>query len=586
MNFLKTMLASMLGTFIVILVMSFIGFIIAFGIIVTATADQQAKISPSSVLYLDFAQPIPERTPKSPFIPIPTGLGKSAGLNDLLKNIAKAKDDPNIRGIYLNCENIMAGISTTDEIRGALIAFKESGKFVISYGNYYTQPAYYLATAADRVFLNPEGGMLFKGLHAQLLFLKGTLEKLDVQVQVIRHGKFKSAAEPFFLDRMSPENRRQITEVITSVWDRMLSGISVSRGIESAELNRIADGLLIQTAQDALHYKLVDKLLYKDELLADIRNRLDLDSLHKIPFVSLDQYMNVPSGIPASTSGRIAVIYASGDVVDGEGSEESIGGDKISRVIRKVREDKKVKAVVFRINSGGGSALASEVIWREIALTAKEKPVVSSFGDVAASGGYYIACASTKIVANPTTITGSIGVWAAIPNLKGLMNNKLGITFDNAKTHANADFISLVEPLSSYQTEILQKDVDHIYDVFANHVSEGRKMSLETVDNLGQGRIWSGTEALRLGLVDTLGGFDAAVKLAARLAKLTEYRLSALPAQKDPLQQLLEELSGESSPEVFLKQTLREDYTYYQVLKTIREMKGIQARMPFTLQIQ
>ena len=586
MNFLKTMLASMLGTFIVILVMSFIGFIIAFGIIVTATADQQAKISPSSVLYLDFAQPIPERTPKSPFIPIPTGLGKSAGLNDLLKNIAKAKDDPNIRGIYLNCENIMAGISTTDEIRGALIAFKESGKFVISYGNYYTQPAYYLATAADQVFLNPEGGMLFKGLHAQLLFLKGTLEKLDVQVQVIRHGKFKSAAEPFFLDRMSPENRRQITEVITSVWDRMLSGISVSRGIESAELNRIADGLLIQTAQDALHYKLVDKLLYKDELLADLRNRLDLDSLHKIPFVSLDQYMNVPSGIPASTSGRIAVIYASGDVVDGEGSEESIGGDKISRVIRKVREDKKVKAVVFRINSGGGSALASEVIWREIALTAKEKPVVSSFGDVAASGGYYIACASTKIVANPTTITGSIGVWAAIPNLKGLMNNKLGITFDNAKTHANADFISLVEPLSSYQTEILQKDVDHIYDVFANHVSEGRKMSLETVDNLGQGRIWSGTEALRLGLVDTLGGFDAAVKLAARLAKLTEYRLSALPAQKDPLQQLLEELSGESSPEVFLKQTLREDYTYYQVLKTIREMKGIQARMPFTLQIQ
>lgn len=586
MNFLKTMLASMLGTFIVILVMSFIGFIIAFGIIVTATADQQAKISPSSVLYLDFAQPIPERTPKSPFIPIPTGLGKSAGLNDLLKNIAKAKDDPNIRGIYLNCENIMAGISTTDEIRGALIAFKESGKFVISYGNYYTQPAYYLATAADQVFLNPEGGMLFKGLHAQLLFLKGTLEKLDVQVQVIRHGKFKSAAEPFFLDRMSPENRRQITEVITSVWDRMLSGISVSRGIESAELNRIADGLLIQTAQDALHYKLVDKLLYKDELLADLRNRLDLDSLHKIPFVSLDQYMNVPSGIPASTSGRIAVIYASGDVVDGEGSEESIGGDKISRVIRKVREDKKVKAVVFRINSGGGSALASEVIWREIALTAKEKPVVSSFGDVAASGGYYIACASTKIVANPTTITGSIGVWAAIPNLKGLMNNKLGITFDNAKTHANADFISLVEPLSSYQTEILQKDVDHIYDVFANHVSEGRKMSLETVDNLGQGRIWSGTEALRLGLVDTLGGFNAAVKLAARLAKLTEYRLSALPAQKDPLQQLLEELSGESSPEVFLKQTLREDYTYYQVLKTIREMKGIQARMPFTLQIQ
>ncbi|MFH1160895.1 MAG: signal peptide peptidase SppA [bacterium] len=585
MSFLKTMLASMLGTFITIVVLSFISFAVVVGIIVAVTADEEVTISPKTVLYLDFAQPITERTPKSPFIPVPTGMGKSVGLDDILKNISKAKEDENISGIYLNTENLMAGISKTTEIRDALNGFKESGKFVIAYGNYYTQSSYYLATAADQVYLNPEGSMLFKGLNAQLMFLKGTLEKLDVDVQIIRHGKFKSAAEPLFLDKMSPENRQQITELITSVWDKVLTDISDSRNIGSAELNRMADSLLIQTADDALDYKLVDKLLYKDELLAALKSRLELDSSKKVSFVSLDQYMNVTVKKRSTSVNKIAVIYATGDVVDGEGTEETIGGDRISRTIRKVREDKKVKAVVFRINSGGGSALASEVIWREIALTAKEKPVVASFGDVAASGGYYIACASTKIMADPTTITGSIGVWAAIPNLKGLMNNKLGITFDNAKTNTNADFISVMQPLTPYQMAVLQKDVDHIYEVFSSHVSEGRKLSMEKVDSLGQGRIWSGNDALKLGLVDTLGGLDAAIGLAAKLANLTDYRLSALPVLKDPIDQLIEELTGKSTPDVYLKNALGADYEYYLYLKQLREMKGVQARLPYRVSI-
>jgi len=585
MSFFKTMLATMLGTFITIVIVSILSFTVIIGIIVAATADEVVTISPKTVLYFDFAQPIGERTPKSPFIPVPAGMGKSVGLDDILKNISKAKEDENINGIYLNAENLMTGISTVTEIREAINEFKKSGKFVIAYGNYYSQAAYYLATAADEICLNPEGGLLFKGINAELMFLKGTLDKLNVDVQIIRHGKFKSASEPLFLDKMSQENRRQITELIQSVWNKIIHDVSGSRNSSTDELNQIADSLLIQTANDALHHKLVDKLLYKDELLASLKSRLELDSAKKISFVSLDQYRNVKAKKSSTSTNKIAVIYATGDVVDGEGTEDNIGSERISRTIRKAREDKKVKAVVFRINSGGGSALASEVIWREIALTVKDKPVVASFGNVAASGGYYIACASTKIVSDPTTITGSIGVWAAIPNLKGLMNNKLGITFDNAKTNTNAGFISVTEPLTPYQIAVLQKDVDHIYDVFMSHVSEGRNLPKEKVDSIGQGRIWSGADALKLGLVDTLGGLDAAIGIAAKLANLTDYRLTSLPVLKDPLDKLLEELTGKSAPEVYLKEALGDDYIYFETLRKVRELKGIQARLPFIVNL-
>ena len=585
MNFLKTMLASMLGTFITIVVLCFIGIAIIIGVVLVATADEEITISEKSVLYLDFNKPIADRAPKIPFYFNPISSGNVLGLDEILKNIAKAKEDDHISGIYLNTENIPTGIAALEEIREALVDFKSSGKFLVSYGNYYTQAAYYLASAAGHLYLNPEGGMLFKGLNAELMFLKGTLQKLDVEVQIIRHGKFKAATEPLFLDKMSPENREQITGLITGMWDQVISNISEARGIEPSELNRIADDLLVQTASDALHYQLIDTLLYKDELFARLRKMLEIDSAARIAFVSFDSYMKVADKNRSTAKEKIAVVFASGDVVDGEGTEESIGGERISRAIRKAREDKRVKAIVLRVNSGGGSALASEVIWREIDLASREKPVVASFGDVAASGGYYIACASSKIMAEPTTITGSIGVWAAIPNLKGLMNNKLGITFDNATTNTNADFIPIMKPMTPYQQAVLQKDVDHIYNVFSEHVAAGRHMTIEKVDSIGQGRIWSGTEALKLGLVDTLGGLDAAIKLAASMANLTDYRIASLPVLKDPIELLIEQLTGKSTPDVYLKQALGEDYKYFQYLRQLREMKGVQARMPFEIRV-
>ena len=585
MNFLKTMLASMLGSFITIVFLTFIGFAIILGVIIAATADEEVTISANSVLYIDFDKPIVERAPKMPFYLNPMSSGNVLGLDEILKSIAKAKVDKNISGIYLNTENITTGTGTLEEIRDALIDFKNSGKFLVAYGNYYSQAAYYLATAADQIYLNPEGGMLFKGLNAQLMFLKGTLEKLDVEVQVIRHGKFKAATEHLFLDKMSAENREQITAMISDLWSQVISNISEARKIEPSELNRLADKLLIQTAADAIHYGLIDTVLYKDEMFAKLRKMLVIDSATKIASVTLDSYMKVPEKNRSTAKEKIAVVYAYGDVVDGEGNEDNIGGERISRAVRKAREDKNVKAIVLRVNSGGGSALASEVIWREIELASKEKPVVASFGDVAASGGYYIACAACKIMAEPTTITGSIGVWGAIPNLQGLMNNKLGVTFDNAMTNKNADFIPLMKPLSSYQTAVIQKDVDHIYDLFAGRVARGRHMTVKKVDSIGQGRIWSGTEALKLGLVDTLGGLDAAIRLAASMADLADYRITNLPTLKDPLEQIIEQLTGKSTPDVYMKQALGADYHYFDYLRKLREMKGVQARMEFDLKV-
>lgn len=585
MNFFKTMLASMLGTFITVVILFFLGFAIIVGIVITATADEEVVIAGNTVLCLNFDKPIAERAPAMPFNFSPMGAGNAVGLDDILKSIAKAKDDTKIKGIYLNTENVPAGMGTLQEIRNALLDFKQSGKFLLSYGNYYSQGAYYLASAADQVCLNPEGGMLFKGLNAELMFLKGTLDKLDVEVQVIRHGKFKAATEPLFLEKMSAENREQITAMITGLWDQVITAISQSRNIEPAELNRLADELLVQTAADAMTYGLVDTLLYKDDLLGRLRGLLSLDSTAKIQTVGLDSYIKV-AGPPKSTAKeKIAVVFAFGDVVDGEGTEENIGGERISRAVRKAREDKNVKAIVLRVNSGGGSALASEVIWREIELASREKPVVASFGDVAASGGYYIACAASKIICDPTTITGSIGVWGAIPNLQGLMNNKLGITFDNAMTNKNADFIPVMKPLTPYQRAVIQKDVDHIYELFAGRVATGRHMTYQQVDSIGQGRIWSGTEALKLGLVDTLGGLDAAISMAASMANLTDYRLTALPVQKDPFEKILQQITGQSTPDVYMKQALGEDFRYFDYLRKIREMRGVQARMPFEMTV-
>jgi protease IV len=576
-QFFKFMFASMLGTFLLFVLVTLVSFGIIAAIIATASSDETV-ISKNTLLHVKLNKEIADRGTKMKFVMGYAGPEKTTGLNDILENLKKAKEDDNIAGIYLDLSDIPAGISTIDEIRDGLTDFKTSGKFIWAYSEGYTQKSYYLATAADKIYLNPQGMIDFKGLASEMVFLNGMLEKLDIKMQIIRHGKFKAATEPLFLDRMSPENRKQITELIGDIWDKMLTGISESRKISKEELNLLADSLKIQTAEDALKYKFVDQLVYKDELLSMLKKQMTLDAKKKIQLVTMDNYTSVADSRKVSTSSdNIAVIYASGSIAGGEGDDQSIGSERISKAIRKAREDEKVKAIVFRINSGGGSALASDVIWREVDLARKVKPVVASFGDVAASGGYYIACAATKIIADPSSITGSIGVFGVIPNMEGLFNKKLGITFDWAMTNKNGDFIPVMKPLSPYQTLLIQRDVDHIYDVFTSKVAEGRNLKKSQIDSIGQGRVWSGSDAKTIGLIDEFGGLTKAIELAAGLAKIKHYRLISLPEQKEWFEELIDQITG-NDPSAKLKEALGPDYRFYQYYKELREMKGVQAR--------
>ncbi len=583
-QFFKIMFASMLGTFLLFVLVTLISIGILAAIVATASSDDTV-ISKNTVLRMTLSKAIVDRGSKSKIVMGYAGPDNNTGLNDLLDNLKKAKKDDNVAGIYMDLSDIPAGIATVDEIRDALIEFKTSGKFIWAYSEAYSQKSYYLATAADKIFLNPQGVLDFKGLASEMTFLKGMLEKLDIKMQIIRHGKFKAATEPLFLDKMSPENRKQITKLIGDIWDKMLTGITETRKISKSDLNRIADSLKIQSPQDALKYKFVDQLIYKDELISEMKKKLKVDEKKSVQYVNMDSYTSVADKkSKTAATDKIAVIYASGSIGGGEGDDQSIGSERISKAIRKAREDDKVKAIVFRINSGGGSALSSDVIWREIELAHRVKPVVASFGDVAASGGYYIACAATKIVADPATITGSIGVFGLIPNFEGLFTKKLGITFDWAMTNKNGDYIPVMKPLSPYQAMLIQRDVDHIYDVFTGKVAEGRKLAKAQVDSIGQGRVWSGTDAKAIGLIDEFGGLTKAVALAAELAKTKNYRTISLPEQKEWYEKLIEQISG-GDPSAKLKAALGTDYQYYLYLKEIREMKGVQARMMMEINI-
>jgi len=576
-QFFKFVFASMLGTFLVLLLLSLISLGIVAGIVAAASSDE-VVIDKNTVLVIKMDKAIADRSPSMPVFSF-AGTEKFTGLNDILGNLKKAANDKNIAGIYMDLSMVMANMATVEEIRNGLIEFKKSGKFIWVYSEGMDQKAYYLASVADKIFLTPQGMVFFKGLSASPMFIKGTLEKLDIKVQVIRHGKFKAATEPLFLEKMSPENRKQTTELITDLWDKMIAGISESRHISKEDLNRIADSLKLGRADEALKYKFIDQIAYKDEFQKELRSKLGIAEKAKIRTVSMDKYTDVyDPETKKSSKDKIAVIYAQGTIGSGEGDDQDIGSDRISRAIRKAREDDKVKAIVFRINSGGGDGLASDIIWREVALAVKTKPVVASFGDVAASGGYYIACAANRIIAEPNTITGSIGVFGVIPNFQGLMKNKLGITFDEAGTNKNAGFISVQRPLTPFEQAVIQKEIEDFYDTFITKVAEGRKLTKAQVDSIGQGRVWSGTDAKEIGLIDEFGGLTKAIEVAADLAKLKTYKVWALPEQKEPIQQIIDEIFG-NSPEARLQSVLGQDYIYYKTIKDLRSMKGVQARM-------
>jgi len=582
-QFFKFMFASMLGTFLVVVLLFLLSLGIIAGIVAAASSDE-VVIEKNTMLVIKLDKTLADRAPKMPVFNM-YGTEKYAGLNEILQNLKKAKKDDKIAGIWLDLSMIPAGMSTIEEIREGLLDFKKSGKFIWSYSEGYDQKAYYLASVADKIYLTPQGIVFFKGLGVNMMFLKGTLEKLDIKMQIVRHGKFKAATEPLFLDKMSAESRTQTTKLITDLWGQMVSGISESRKISVADLNTIADSLKLGNPKEALKYKFIDQIAYKDEFLKDLRSKLGLEEKAKIKTVSVDKYTEVydPS-LKNKSKDKIAVIYAQGSISGGEGDDQSIGSDRISKAIRKAREDDKVKAIVFRINSGGGDGLASDIIWREVMLAAKVKPVVASFGDVAASGGYYIACPATKILAEPNTITGSIGVFGIIPNFQGLMKNKLGITFDEANTNRNSGFIPVQRALTPFEYAVIQKEIENFYDTFITKVADGRKLSKAQVDSIGQGRVWSGVDAKKIGLIDDFGGLSKAIEVAADLAKLKTYKLQSLPEQKDPFQQILDQIF-DNSPDTKIRAIMGADYKYYETIKEIRSMKGIQARCLYQFDI-
>ncbi len=587
-SFFKMVFASMVGMILSFFVIFILMFVMV-AAIVASMDNEKVKVDENSVINISLDHPIHERSSKNPFDKLDFGgldKNKSIGLNDILAGINRAKTDDKIKGIYLNVSSLQAGMATTEEIRNALIDFKKSGKFIIAYSEVYSQGAYYLASVAHKIYLNPEGILEFKGLGTELSFFKGTLDKLEIEAQVIKVGTYKSAVEPFILDKMSDANRQQVTSFLGSMYDHFLTAVSSSRKLPKDSLFAIANQLKVRQAADAVSYKLADGLRYKDQVLDELKNRTGRKKDEEVKSVSLSDYIkNNSSKEDNEGSNRIAVVYASGEIMGGEGSDETIGSERISRAIRKARTDDKVKAVVLRVNSPGGSALASDVIWREVVLTKKVKPVIVSMGDVAASGGYYIACGADSIFAQPNTITGSIGVFGIIPNMQKFFNNKLGITFDRVKTAEFADLGSVTRSLTDGERFIIQNEVNRIYSTFTKRVADGRKKPQTYINEIGQGRVWSGSEALKNGLVDKLGNINDAIRSAAKMAKLTDYETVAYPVQKDAFQSIFDS-SEDKMKDYFTKKELGEQYQYYQQLKSALEFTGIQARMPYTIVVK
>ena len=585
-SFFKYVLATITGIGIVVVVLFMITVGLITSMISQVGSSAESKVPENAVLYVSLNHGITERAAVNPFegLDIPGyGQYKTMGLNDILSRLRAAKEDTRIKGIYFNPSSINVGMASLKEVREALVDFKESGKFIVAYSDTYTQKAYYLASLADEIYINPEGSLDFKGFSSSITFMKEALDKLGVDMQVVKVGTYKSAVEPFILNEMSDANRSQVSAYLGSMYSSFLDDVSRARGISVDSLTLIADQYLIRNADDALRFKFVDGKLYKDELLTVLKKKLNIEESKDVASVSLMDYSE-KSKTDVSAD-RIAVLYASGDIVDGEGTENNIGGEKFSRELRKLRRDKRVKAVVLRVNSPGGSALASDIIAREVELTNKEKPVVVSMGDYAASGGYYISALADSIFAERETLTGSIGVFGLIPNFKGLLNNKLGVHIDEVKTGKFANLLSSPDrPLTQEERSIIQKEVERVYSTFMGKVAEGRKMSIAEVDSIGQGRVWTGAQALDIGLVDAIGGMDRAVAAAAAKANLENYRIVNYPSIKDPFTSLMS-TSKEKIKMWLLADELGDLRDYVLQLKTVVRSSGIQARMPYSLEV-
>ena len=537
-----------------------VGFVAAL-ISSSSNTEEIAKPKPNSVLYMKLDYEIPDRTVDNPFGSINFSSMEqveTTGLNEILRNIENAKTDANIKGIYLELSSIPTSTATLQELRAKLAEFKESGKFIVCYGESYSQSAYYVASIADKIYLNPEGMIDLHGLASQITFYKNLLDKLDIEMQIVRgpNNRFKSAVEPYFLDKMSEANREQMEKLLGTVWGEILQGISESRGISVEKLNELADKLeLLTDAKTALDNGLVDQLYYKDQMLAELKSLTG--NTDKINAIGNANYAK-SYRIKKSSKNEVAIIYATGQIYDGKGNEDqNIYSENLAKTIRKVREDKDVKAIVLRVNSPGGSAVASAIIGRELDLAKAEKPLIVSMGNYAASGGYWISAKADYIFADPTTLTGSIGVFGTFPHMQGFLNDKIGLTFDVAKTNENADFGSVTQPLTEFQYTKLQEMVVKTYDEFTQRVAEGRGLRQTYVDSIGQGRVWAGADAIGLGLVDQLGDMEDAIAYAAEKANLgSDYKVVEMPKQKDFMTRFMETLNGDDKLDAAMRSKL------------------------------
>ena len=590
-DFFKFTLATVTGIILSSIVLFFIGIMVIFGIV--SSSDTETVVKKNSVMMLDLNGILVERTQESleNVLSMLTGDNSNVyGLDDILASIKKAKENENIKGIYIQASALGSPYASLQAIRNALTDFKESGKFIVAYSDGYTQGLYYLSSVADKVILNPKGMIEWRGIASAPIFYKDLLQKVGIEMQIFKVGTYKSAVEPFIATEMSPANREQVTEFIGSIWGQVVSGVSDSRNISPDSLNAYADRMLMfYPAEESVKCGLADTLIYKNNVRDYLKQLANVDKDDRLPILGLDDMINVKKNVPKDKSGDIvAVYYASGEITDQSGSaasEDGIVGNKVIRDLRKLKDDKDVKAVVLRVNSPGGSAFASEQIWHAVKELKAEKPVIVSMGDYAASGGYYISCVADTIVAEPTTLTGSIGIFGMVPNVKELAD-KVGITYDVVKTNKFADFGNLMRPFNNDEKVLMQMMITEGYDTFLTRCAEGRHMTKEAIGKIAEGRVWTGETAKKLGLVDELGGIDKALDIAVKKANLNGYTVVSYPEKKDFLSTLLDTKPTNYVESQLMKSKLGDYYKDFSLLKNLSERSMIQARVPFELNIK
>ena len=590
-KFWRIVFGTMVGFFLSCIIVSILSMFMFAAMMASMSTTSTVSVKDNSILKLDLQKNISEQSEDNPFDMFGDEFSQyyqsSIGLDDILACIKSAAHDPKIKGIYINSESVGAAPATLKEIHDALMEFKASGKFIYAYADSYAQGGYYMSSVADKVTMSTTGLIQFKGIAMQVMFYKGLIDKLDVDIQVIRHGKFKSAVEPFLTDKMSDANREQMTLLANTLWNTMVDDIAASRKLSTEEVNNIADGMFIGTAAKAVENKLIDKACYKSDVVEDLKKMVNVENDKDLYITTLAEYSKALKAENNTAKDEIALIYAVGEIRGGKSGNDIMGSETMVKLIKEAYTSDNVKAIVLRVNSPGGDGTASDIIWHEIEQAKKAgKIVVTSMGDYAASGGYYISCNSNYIIAQPNTLTGSIGVFGVVPSFQRALKNKLGVTVDGVSTNKHSDAVGTMRPMNAEELAVYQEFIDDFYGVFTQRVADGRGMEQSAVDEIGQGRVWAGSDALKIGLVDALGNIDDAIAKAAELAKLENYKISYYPKKKDFWTKLMEKSSSDNNVQAFIKQELGDQYYIYQGLNQLKRAEGVQAIMPVQISIE